>query len=157
GVQSGTAPSGNFTRHWNGLLDEVRLASHARSADWVKLEYANQRATGQHLVSFTRPVALSGPLASLQGAAFTVSPAGRGLVFGLGVAAEGRATVSLVDMWGRTVWSGAFAPGATSLQWNGTVRNGAYAVSGVYLARVTIADKQGRAVQVFDRKVPYTR
>ena len=33
----------------------------------------------------------------------------------------------------------------------------AYAVSGVYLARVTIADKQGRAVQVFDRKVPYTR
>ena len=106
---------------------------------------------------FSRPVSVAGPLASLQGSAFTVASAGRGLVFGLGVVAEGRATVSLVDMWGRTVWSGAFAPGATSLQWNGTVRNGAYAANGVYLARVTIADKQGRAVQVFDRKVPYTR
>ena len=157
GVQSGTAPSGNFTRYWNGLLDEVRLASRARSADWVKLEYANQRPAGQNLVSFTRPVSVAGPLASVQGSAFTVASAGRGLVFGLGVAAEGRATVSLVDMWGRTVWSGAFAPGASRLQWNGTVRNGAYAANGVYLARVTIADKQGRAVQVFDRKVPYTR
>lgn len=34
------------TQYWNGLLDEVHLASVARSADWITTEYNNQLAPG---------------------------------------------------------------------------------------------------------------
>lgn len=33
-------------RFWNGALDEVRIASVARSADWITTEYNNQNAPG---------------------------------------------------------------------------------------------------------------
>jgi hypothetical protein len=36
---------------YNGMMDEVRISSVVRSADWVKLEYENQK-TGQSLVKF---------------------------------------------------------------------------------------------------------
>lgn len=41
-------------RYYMGRIDEPRLARKARGADWVKLEYANQRAD-QGLLSFTAP------------------------------------------------------------------------------------------------------
>jgi hypothetical protein len=31
---------------WDGLLDEVRIASGARDAGWIRTEYANQRSPG---------------------------------------------------------------------------------------------------------------
>ncbi len=36
----------NAGRLWNGPLDEVRVASVARSADWISTEYNNQNAPG---------------------------------------------------------------------------------------------------------------
>ncbi len=36
----------NAGRFWNGVLDEVRLATGARSADWITTEYNNQNAPG---------------------------------------------------------------------------------------------------------------
>jgi len=33
-------------RFWNGMLDEVRIASSARSANWITTEYNNQSAPG---------------------------------------------------------------------------------------------------------------
>jgi hypothetical protein len=39
----GTA-AGLATRTWDGLIDEVRLTTNARGADWVATEYANQHA-----------------------------------------------------------------------------------------------------------------
>lgn len=45
------AGGGGFNRYLNGSMDEVRISSVARSADWVRLEYENQR-TGQSLVKF---------------------------------------------------------------------------------------------------------
>lgn len=35
----------NAENHFNGTIDEVRLSSTARSADWIKTEYNNQSAT----------------------------------------------------------------------------------------------------------------
>lgn len=37
--------------NFDGLVDEVRVSRSARSADWIKLSYANQKA-GQKLISF---------------------------------------------------------------------------------------------------------
>ncbi len=36
----------NAGRFWNGVLDEVRVASVARSANWITTEYNNQNAPG---------------------------------------------------------------------------------------------------------------
>jgi hypothetical protein len=65
GVQGGTAPLSGSINYgnskdlaigsrspyapglfWNGLLDEVRISSVARSADWIATEYANQSSPG---------------------------------------------------------------------------------------------------------------
>ncbi len=37
---------GNGSRLWNGMIDEARIASVARSADWLATEYNNQNAPG---------------------------------------------------------------------------------------------------------------
>jgi len=159
GVQSGAAPSGTYTRYWNGLLDEPRLHSRARSADWIKLEFQNQRAA-QTLVTIgsTGPTGISSAnTANALAQGFAVKSVGQGLAFQMNKAYAGKAVLSLMDMTGRTVWSGAFAPGATQLLWNGTANNGAAVNSGLYMARLTLLDNQGKAIQVQDRKVPYTR
>ena len=38
-----TSAPGNWAQHYHGALDEVRFESRARSADWVKLCYENQK------------------------------------------------------------------------------------------------------------------
>ncbi len=34
------------TRYWTGQIDEVRMSSAVRSADWIATEYNNQATTG---------------------------------------------------------------------------------------------------------------
>jgi hypothetical protein len=46
----------NLGSYFNGLLDEPQLSKVARSADWIKLAYANQGPT-QGLVFFSKPAA----------------------------------------------------------------------------------------------------
>jgi hypothetical protein len=155
GVQSGASPSGTYTRYWNGLLDEVRVQSRARSVDWVKLEYANQRPAGQNLAAYSPPVSIGGVAASRAVMDLAVRAAGRGLVFQLQGAPDAGAVLSLMDVWGRTVWSGAFANGR--LAWNGRTAGGSSAAAGVYLARVTVRDSQGKTLGVLDQRIPLTR
>lgn len=49
-ITAATTHIGNDTntasREWNGTLDEVRVASVTRSADWITTEYNNQSAPG---------------------------------------------------------------------------------------------------------------
>jgi hypothetical protein len=53
---------GKVNRFFHGWLDEVRLSDMARSADWIKLSYENQKP-GQSLVTFapTTGVRAAGP------------------------------------------------------------------------------------------------
>jgi hypothetical protein len=44
-MRIGNNPS-SVGQEWNGQIDEVRIASVARSADWITTEYNNQRAPG---------------------------------------------------------------------------------------------------------------
>lgn len=161
GVQAaGTAPGSTFSRYWNGLLDEPRLASRARSADWVKLEYANQRPTGQSLVALTQPVSINGQgghALIAGGLNLSVKSSANGVMFRVvGAATTDRAVLSLVDMWGRTVFSGAFDQNG-QLAWKGASNNGRDVSAGIYIARVTVVDGQSKLRKVFEHKVPFTR
>ncbi len=58
---AGTSNNGN--RFWDGWIDEVRISSGARGADWIRLSYETQRP-GAAIVSFGEPVGgtrLTGP------------------------------------------------------------------------------------------------
>ena len=44
----------NETVCWPGQMDELRISSTARSADWVKLCYENQKS-GSTYVTITNP------------------------------------------------------------------------------------------------------
>lgn len=152
--------TGAMERYWIGTLDEIRVSRVARDSNWIRLEFETQKPGASAVVlgaTQTQVVSLSPADAAARLAhSFSVKSVAQGMTFQIANAYEGKAIVTLVDMWGRTVWSGAFAPGATQLSWNGTIKGGV-ANSGVYMARLTLLGSQGKTVQVYDRKVPYTR
>ena len=50
---------------WTGPIDELRISSTLRSADWIKAEYDNQKSSGTKLVSYgsiTGPRIITSPL-----------------------------------------------------------------------------------------------
>jgi hypothetical protein len=58
-VYIGNTPTGVTAGFWNGAQDEVRVASGARSANWITTEYNNQSAPGTFATLGTE-VALGG-------------------------------------------------------------------------------------------------
>lgn len=127
---------------FTGVLDESVIAKVARSASWIKLSYETQKpastavtvgataapaAGGQdyEVVSISRSAGHA-----LQG--FTARASGRQVVFNLPAASAGR--VSVVDVWGRVLWTRNVEAGATNVTWDGRGHSGA-AARGVYVAR----------------------
>jgi hypothetical protein len=158
---AGTPPeggAGNFDRFWTGFLDEVRISNVARSADWNKLEFSNQMAT-QNFVRFAAPTTAIGAASArvAQQNLLSVKAVGGGMLFRIqNVASTEKAVLDLVDMWGRTVFSGAFESNG-HLAWNGAANNGQGVSAGVYIARVTVVDTQSKLRRVLEHKVPFTR
>ncbi len=161
GVQAaGTAPLGtNFSRYWDGLLDEVRFSNRSRSSDWVKLEYANERPATQGLLYFGPPVTVG-----LHGAPqevpaerlLSVNAFGNGLLFQVREAASAEANIALFDMWGRNVWSRTVdLRNGNPIVWNGVSNQGRRAVAGIYVTRLTLLDDQNQAIQILEKKVAF--
>jgi hypothetical protein len=156
----GRSPDGgtnNAARYyWRGMLDEVRVAGVSRSAAWAKLEYENQKAA-QTLVSPTQPVGIVPGYARVNahGEGFAAKAMGGGMLFQLFGAPQG-GKLALMDVHGRTIWTGAFPAGRNHLVWNGTAANGQAVSGGVYLARVTLGAVNGKT-RTLEAKVPFTR
>jgi hypothetical protein len=68
------------------------------------------------------------------GSGFTVRSFGKGLLFGL-PATSSPVEISIMDVWGRTVWSRS-AKGSAELIWDGRVPSGRQAAKGVYIVRM---------------------
>lgn len=151
-----------------GLMDEARLATTWRSADWVRLEYQNQKAA-QSLVFFDSVpvVALSRAPHAHRASALTVTSS-RGAVRiahagDMGSAAAG-AHATVLDLHGRVVWRAGFpshtsssAAGAQAITWNGADASGRLVPAGLYAVRVTIPAAPGTAARTLDHKVLFTR
>lgn len=128
-------------RYWNGALDEIRLESAARSADWIRLEYETQRANSTVLAfgATVTPaeVGIHGDAIALEGA-FAARATGAGYVFEL-PKVSGLANLSVLDANGRVVWSARLADGQRAVEWNGRRADGRAANAGLYFARLTSA------------------
>jgi hypothetical protein len=143
--------------HWfSGIMDEVRVQKSLRDSNWIKMEYHNQKA-GQNLVWLSQPPIVVGvgarnPSSSPLG--FSVKPLGSGMLFQLtGTTLGGK--IALMDIHGRTIWTGAFPAGVNQVTWNGVAGNGQAVSGGVYLVRVTLGAVNGTA-KVLEAKVPFT-
>jgi hypothetical protein len=157
-VGIGRRNTGAGADHWfAGLMDEVRIQNSLRDSNWIKMEYQNQKA-GQSLVWLSQPpivVGVGARTASASPLGFSVKPLGSGMLFQLaGTTLGGK--VALMDVHGRTVWTGAFPAGGNHLVWNGTAANGQAVSGGVYLARVTLGAGNGKG-RTLEMKVPFTR
>jgi hypothetical protein len=156
----GRSPDGgtnNAARYyWRGMLDEVRVAGVSRSANWAKLEFENQKAA-QTLVSPTQPVGIlpRNARVNAHGEGIAAKALGTGMLFQLSGAPQG-GKLNLMNMQGRTIWSGTFSAGMEHLAWNGTAANGQAVPAGIYLVRVKLSDKAGDAGRTLSLKVPYT-
>jgi hypothetical protein len=101
------------------------------------------------------PTSINGREGSLA-SGFSARSSAQGILFRMAGTQSGeKAVLNLVDMWGRTVFTGAFQGGA--LNWNGKSTKGHEVSSGIYVARVKIVDAQGRMRKVNEHKVPFTR
>jgi hypothetical protein len=145
-------------RYMNGSIDEITVSTVRRDTNWIKLSYATQRAGANIVVHNTAPVSVGQVAARLDGPALMVKQMGRGLMFQVHSEKAGTARVSLVDMWGRTVWSHttAASEGLNSVTWNGRGNNGKSVASGVYVLQVTLTDAVGESVRTLRQSVPFT-
>jgi hypothetical protein len=145
-------------RPFDGLADEIRIASVSRNADWAKLEYENQKPS-QSLVRLldTVPalVAIS-PAAAAAKAGFSMSPANGGATFRIRDARAASVHLQVMDLQGRIVWSyRGSASGA--IAWNGVGTTGKRASQGLYMVRVELFDAAGSKAATFDGRLPLTR
>jgi len=147
-------------RYFIGILDEIRMANVSRSADWVKLEYENQKANATMVKLLdTVPATVSLAQAARTSVAnVSVKAASGGLTFRISDPEARKARITLVDMWGRTVWSHvADLRSGRAINWNGRAASGQAASQGVYAIRITLLGDNNAVRQVVERKVPFTR
>jgi hypothetical protein len=144
------------TSYFTGTLDEVRINKVARSADWVKLEYENQKAAPTMMP--TSPVSIRTEAAPRAGAvSLTFKPADKGILFRVhGVKEGGSTVIAVTDVRGHAVWGATMAPGADNILWDGTDRNARVVPAGLYAVRLKVTDADGKA-RVFNARVPFTR
>src|SRR5690606_38454107 len=105
-----------------GVISGTPTAVSARASYTVKAKTALDSATKVLRIRVVNPSALHGGLLPTV-SGFSAKASAQGIVFRLdGAAAGEKAVLSLVDMWGRTVYTGAFK--GETLNWNGVGVNG---------------------------------
>jgi hypothetical protein len=157
----GRSPWGD--RNYLGGVDEVRISKVARSANWMRLEHANQNAA-QNLVALTDAqvnivTGINNASALLvNGPALSFTALGKGLLFQVRGEASAKVRIAIIDMFGRTVWNRTETVGAgmKSIVWNGYSSNGVDVGSGIYVVRMNLLDAKGLTEKSLIRKVPLT-
>jgi hypothetical protein len=146
-------------RSWLGRLDEIRIASVYRPADWVYLEYQIQaRLPGKVIYADTFPVV------SVRDRPETAKPQGSlrfvpgGLEFRIPTGEHRAARFSVSDLRGRLLWSRTVmaASGFAQAFWSDGAYRRAGASTGIHVATMVVLDAQGAAVLTDVRKLTLT-
>jgi hypothetical protein len=155
-LQIARRPDG--TGYLTGMMDEVRIHGVARSADWARLEFENQKS-GQTLLQLASEVSIRSDLARRAGAsALRVRTLVSGMAFLLPATekgANGTTNVSLTDLQGRTLWSRSVSAGTQELVWNGMDRNGRAVSAGLYFVQAQTVDASGKTLGSSFARISY--
>jgi hypothetical protein len=148
---------------FNGSMDEFQISDTARDAEFEMLAFANQKAA-QKVVTLG-PV----PLVGISGHSVTANVASASrltmrvgsnapLAFSIRNLNTQTAKISIVDMWGRLVWTknaDLSASGNHEVAWNGLTTSGSHAVAGSYIVWVSMLGANNNAVDMQAQKVTY--
>ncbi len=65
---------------------------------------------------------------------------------------------SIVDMWGRTIWSHGIpsAPGSNRIAWDGRSQEGGKISAGLYIVRIKVSAANGSSPKILERRINYT-
>jgi hypothetical protein len=133
------ANGGNAWSRWfSGDLDEVRISNVARSADWVKLDYENQRS-GSTTVQVGNVVGVRPDRALRTASDFSMRSVSGGVAFALPASSKS-SRLTILDAQGRSVWSRTVSAGERSLVWSGVSAAGRVVPQGPYAVRFVDAD-----------------
>jgi hypothetical protein len=146
-------PAGLTLNASTGVISGTPTAAVARASYTVKAKTFIDSATKVLRIAVINPNAIQG--GALAAFGFSAKPSAQGIVFRMNTASGEKAVLNLVDVWGRTVYTGSFKGGM--LSWNGTGSKGESVSSGLYVARVNVLDAQGRKVKGLEHKVVFTR
>ncbi len=142
----------------SGIYDEVRVANVARSADWVKLEYENQKAA-QTLVTIDTLTFPSTGIANalLGGPALSYRTLQDGVMFNIRTDKAAKARIEILDMRGRAIWTRSLqaTAGVNEVLWNGRTQQGNG--SGIYFVRMLLLDANNKPTHTLERKLPLAR
>jgi hypothetical protein len=122
--------------YFQGKFDEVQVSKVDRSIDWAKLTYAIQKP-GISVLDTNTLVSVKSTRAAAS-SQFSVRSNGSEMRFFLPSAQAGK--LSVVDVFGRTVWTRNIPAGVTAVSWNGKADRGTSA-RGVYVARFVPSSK----------------
>ena len=144
--------TGKATYNYGGLIDEPRVETVARSADWIQLNFLTQQVGATvvkvgptHPMSAVQPVSV----ARLETNAFEVKPMRQGILFRL-PANMTRGVITLIDLTGRTLATINVENGAQETQWQGRL------VAGPYIARLAVmSSRSGEALSILEQRVIY--
>jgi len=87
----------------------------------------------------TGALPITNPPGSLSGQRFSLQVMGSSVMMRMPTF-SGNLRVSIVDLWGRKVWSRTVTSGTAVLSWNGVSPNGQTSPSGVYIVRLVAQD-----------------
>jgi hypothetical protein len=153
-VVIGAQPAGSNTavqRPFDGTLDEVRMSTAARDADWIKLDFETQKP-GTTVVSLSDTVPVSLSPAAQARANFSVRKSGEGLLFRVyGAADFSRALVTVMDMRGLTVSSRVSEAKGGLIVWDGRGTGGQLVPQGVYAVRISLLNAQGKTLRSLEK------
>jgi hypothetical protein len=127
-----------WSRWFSGDLDELRISNVARSADWIKLDYENQKANST-TVQVGNVVSVRPGSARNSSSSFSVRSVAGGVSFALPASAKS-SRLTILDAQGRSVWSRTVSAGERSLVWSGVSSAGRTVPRGTYAVRFVDAD-----------------
>jgi len=132
--------------YFQGKFDEVQVSKVDRSLDWAKLTYAIQKPGISVLDTNTLVSIDARNRGDASRQSFVARASGSDVRFFMPTAEAGKLTV--MDVFGRTVWSRNIPAGVTAVSWNGKGDRG-FAARGVYVARFVPAGKAAAREQKF--------
>ena len=131
--------------YFKGMFDELVIGKQSRSLDWIKLSYETQKpAASAVLLGPTDGVIVGIHSASAysHNSGLSILRSGGGYLFRL---PEGNgATVSVMDISGRILWSRQVSSGQRELFWD--VKSSAQTTSGVYMVQLRMLGRDGKTV-----------
>ncbi len=140
--------------HVSSLLTDTLTIASVANTDAGVYKCVVSNALGQATSNTARLTVTAAALLPGQIKAFAIRMVGSSILFRLPPGSES-AKISLMDVWGRTVWARSLGHGIDQLTWNGSSSGSRSTSAGLYIVRMILFDAQQHQTGVLERQISY--